>query len=95
MSKQLWVLFASSLVLSATGYGLLALLPVYALELGATPAVVGASLACAYLALLVGTVLTGRLAELMRSRKRLFVAAGVPAVPALVLLGRVESVWQP
>ena len=94
MSKQLWVLFASSLVLSATGYGLLALLPVYALELGATPAAVGTSLACAYLALLVGTVVTGWLAERMRSRKRLFVAVGVPAVPALVLLGRVESVWQ-
>src|SRR5436305_9461316 len=94
MNKRLSALFLCSLVVAGTGNGLLSFLPVYASKLGATPTLVGAALAGIYLALVAGAVLTGRLAGAARRRRRLFVAAGLPGVPALALLGHVGALWQ-
>jgi MFS family permease len=88
------VLFVCNLCLWSMGNGLLPLMPVYILERGASPAMAGAALACAYGALAASNLLTGRLAGALRSRKGLLVIAGLLAAPPTALLGLADQFWQ-
>ncbi|HMQ32248.1 MAG TPA: MFS transporter, partial [Chloroflexaceae bacterium] len=94
MRYRLWVLFVCNLCLWSMGNGLLPLLPVYALERGATPASAGAALACAYAAVAGSNWLAGALAGALRSRRRLLVAAGLLSAAPTALLGYADRLWQ-
>lgn len=86
-------LFYTNFVILFVGFGLFPLLPVYALEVGATPGEVGVYLAIIYVAIALGSMLPGWLPARV-SRKRLFIAAGLAGVPGLFLLGFASSLWQ-
>lgn len=94
MRYPLRVLFLCNLCLWSMGNGLLPLLPVYALERGATPATAGAALACAYAAVALANLLASTLAGVMRSRKRLLVVAGLLSAPLAALIGSAGTLWQ-
>jgi MFS family permease len=91
--KQLFALFLCSLVPWTVGNGTLPLLPVYAAQLGAEPAVTGYYLACSYLALAAGTVVAGWLADKFRRRKALLVVGGMVSIPTMWLTGRATNIW--
>ena len=91
--KQLFALFGCNLITFTIGNGLLPLLPVYATQLGATPAVAGYYLSFSYLALAAGTVFAGWLSDKLNSRKILLIVTGVVIIPAMWLMSRVTSVW--
>ena len=91
--KQLLALFVCSLILWTVGNGLLPLLPVYATQLGAAPAVAGYYLSFSYLALAAGTFIAGWLSDKLQRRKTLLIVSGVVIIPAIWLMGRVTNVW--
>lgn len=91
--KQLFALFLCSLVILTTGSGLITLLPVYATQIGAAPAVVGYYLSFSYLASAIGTVAAGCLSDRLQRRKTLIIMCGMVNVPALWLMGRATNVW--
>ena len=91
--KQLFALFVCNLITFTIGNGLLPLLPVYATQLGATPAVAGYYLSFSYLALAAGTVFAGWLSDKLNSRKILLIVTGVVIIPAMWLMSRVTNVW--
>jgi len=93
-NKQLVALFLCSLVPWVMGNGLLPLLPVYASQLGAAPALVGYYLAVSYFALALGTLAAGWLSDLLQRRKAVLVISGALNVPASFLMGRVSNAWQ-
>src|SRR3712207_3003343 len=74
--KQLLALFGCSLVGWTIAQGTLALLPVYAVGLGAPPASTGTYLSLAFLALTLGTLATGWLADTFQHRRVLIKLAG-------------------
>lgn len=86
-------LFYTNFVILFVGFGLFPLLPVYALEIGATPGEVGVYLAIIYVAIALGSMLPGWLPAHI-SRKRLFIAGGLTGVPGLFLLGFASTLWQ-
>jgi MFS family permease len=92
--KQLYVLFVCSLIPWTVGNGLLPLLPVFASQLGATPALVGYYLSFSYLALAIGTLVAGWLADKFQNRQRLLIIAGALNILAIWLLGHVSNPWQ-
>jgi MFS family permease len=92
--KQLSLLFACSLVPWIVGNGMLPLLPVYATQLGADPAVVGFYLSFAFLALTAGTLGAGWLSDRLQSRKVPLVASCLAAAPATWLMGHATNIWQ-
>jgi DHA1 family multidrug resistance protein-like MFS transporter len=91
---QLSLLFACSLVPWIVGNGMLPLLPVYATQLGADPAVVGFYLSFAFLSLTAGTLGAGWLSDRLQSRKLPLVASCLGAVPATWLMGQATNIWQ-
>ncbi len=91
--KQLFALFVCSLILWTVGNGLLPLLPVYATQLGAAPAVAGYYLSFSYLALATGTVVAGWLSDKLQRRKTLLIVIGVVIIPTIWLMGRATNVW--
>jgi MFS family permease len=92
--KQLAALFACSLTSWVVVQGLLSLLPVYAVRLGADPASIGGYLAFAFAALTAGTVCAGWLSDKFQRRKALIIAAGLVNVPAIWLMGQAAAFWQ-
>ena len=92
--KQLTALFMSMLFPWIAGNGLIPLLPVYAILLGATSAGTGYYLSFSYLALALGTLIAGWLSDKFQSRKKLLIISGVLGIPALWLLGRAKNIWQ-
>jgi MFS family permease len=86
-------MFMSNFAIYFMGMGLFPLLPLYAMQFGASKTMVGIYLALTYVSITAGTMLTGRLAARL-GRRRLFVGAGVLGVPALVLLGQATALWQ-
>lgn len=92
--KQLSSLFLCSLIPWVLGNGLLPLLPVYASQLGAGPALVGYYLSISYFALALGTLAAGWLSDMFQRRKVILVIGGVLNVPIIWLMGRVTAVWQ-
>jgi MFS family permease len=94
MSKtQLFSLFLCSLVIWTIGNGLLPLLPVFATQIGAEPAVVGYYLSFSYLTLATGTVVAGWLSDKLQRRKALLIVGGVVSIPAIWLMGQATNVW--
>lgn len=93
MKKQIFYLFVSNLAILFVGMGVFPLLPVYAAELGATPAMTGIYLALTYVAITLGSMLPGWLAGRL-PRRVLFIAAGALGAPAVILLGQAASLWQ-
>jgi MFS family permease len=91
--KQLFALFLCSLVPWTAGNGVLPLLPVYATQLGAAPAVAGYYLSFSYLTLPAGTVVAGWLSDKLQRRKTLLIVAGVVSIPAFWLMGRATNIW--
>lgn len=92
-NNSLPYLFYTNFVILFVGFGLFPLLPVYALEIGATPGEVGVYLAIIYVAIALGSMLPGWLPERI-SRKRLFIAGGLVGVPGLFFLGFASTLWQ-
>ena len=92
--SQFVPLFLSRLVLLTVGGGLFPLLPLYAIRLGASPAVAGNYLSFSFLALAIGTLVAGWLADRFQRRKALLVASGVLVIPALMAMSRVTSIGQ-
>ncbi len=92
--KQLFALFACSLVGWTIAQGTLALLPLYAVRLGADPASIGTYLSLAFLALTLGTLASGWLADTFQRRKALIIVAGALNVPTTWLMGQATAFWQ-
>ena len=92
-NKQLIYLFLCNFAIFFTGFGLFPLLPLYATEFGASPAFIGIYLAITYIAISLGSILAGQLSERL-PRKTLFTATGLLGIPALVLLGQAQALWQ-
>jgi len=91
--KQLFALFLCSLVPWTAGNGLFPLLPVYAAQVGAAPAVAGYYLSFSYLALATGTVVAGWLSDKLQRRKTFLIVAGVVSIPAIWLMGQATNIW--
>ncbi len=70
------------------------LLPVYALQLGASPAVTGYFLAFAFLALAAGTFFAGWLADKLQRRKFLLILSGATMIPLIWMMGQARNIWQ-
>ena len=92
--KQLFALFICSLASWTIVQGTMALLPVYAVRLGAAPASTGTYLSLAFLALTLGTLATGWLADKFQRRKALVILAGAINAPATWLMGQTTAFWQ-
>ena len=86
-------LFLCNFAILFVGFGVFPLLPVYAARFGATPTLIGFYLAATYLAITLGTLLTGWLSGRV-PRKVVFVTAGVLGVLALFLMGQATTFWQ-
>lgn len=81
--RQLITLFVVNIILWIGATSLMTMLPVYAVRLGAEPAAIGNSLGVAILAMPVGGVLTGWLADKLQRRKTLLAAAALLNIPAI------------
>ena len=92
--KQLLLLFFGCLVPWTLGSGLLPLLPVYALRLGASQALAGYYLSFAFLALAVGTFFAGWLADKFQRRKLLLIVSGATMIPFIWMMGQARTIWQ-
>jgi MFS family permease len=74
--------------------GLMPLLPVYAKQLGAAPAMVGNYLSFVFAALAVGTFIIGPIASRFQNRRILIGLLSLIAAPATLLMGQVTTLWQ-
>jgi MFS family permease len=92
--KQLVSLFIGSLFMWTLAQGILALLPIYAVRLGADPGLIGGYLAVAFLTLTLGTVTAGWLSDKFQRRKALLMVVGLINVPATWLMGQATAFWQ-
>jgi DHA1 family tetracycline resistance protein-like MFS transporter len=92
--KQLLLLFVGCLVPWTVGNGLMPLLPVYAIQFGASPAVTGYYLAFAFVALAAGTFFAGWLADKLQRRKLLLIVSGAMMIPLVWIMGEVKNIWQ-
>jgi MFS family permease len=92
--KQLFALFGCGLVSWTIVQGTIALLPVYAVELGADPASTGTFLSLAFLAVTLGTLAAGWLADKFQRRKALIILAGALNIPTTWLMGQATAFWQ-
>lgn len=92
--KDFLALFINSLSVWFIGVSLMPVLPLYAAQLGATPAVTGHYLAVSFLALTLGTMSAGRMAERLHHRRRLIALLGLLTVPTTLLMGQVNHLWQ-
>jgi MFS family permease len=93
VKKQLFALFVCSLIPWTVGNGLLPLLPIYAAQLGADPAVTGYYLSFSYLALASGTLVAGWLSDRLQRRKMSIIVIGVLVAPMTWLMGQVANIW--
>jgi MFS family permease len=93
VNQQLFYLFLCNLAIVFIGMGLFPILPLYAMEFGATPAMVGLFMASTYASISGGSLIAARLAVYL-GRKRLFIATGLLSLPAVFLLGQVTALWQ-
>jgi MFS family permease len=95
MSKrQLFALFACSLIFFTNGNALMGLLPVYITRLGADPSVTGYYFSVAFFAVGVGTILTGWLSDRFQRRKLLLIVSGAAIVPMMWLMGQAVDIAQ-
>ena len=93
-NKQLYSLFLCAVVPWVLGNGLLPLLPVYASQLGAGPALVGYYLSVSYFALALGTLAAGWLSDAIQRRKLILIIVSALNIPVIWLMGQVTTAWQ-
>lgn len=91
--KQLASLFICSLVPWIVGNGLLPLLPVYAVKLGADSTIAGLYLAFSYLAIALGALSAGWVSGSRYRRKLPLIIASSAGVPLAWLMGQANSIW--
>ena len=92
--KQLGALFLSSLAMFTAGNGLIPLLPIYAIRLGAETAISGYYLSFSYFMLAVGVFFAGWLSDFYQNRKKILFVAGSLGVLSIWLMGRATNIWQ-
>jgi MFS family permease len=86
--------FVCTLAVWTYGNGILPLLPLYAIERGATQAVSGLFLAFTYFCLALGNMAPGMLPRSFHHRRLLLVISGIVFVPGTWLCGHVANVLQ-
>ena len=89
----LFYLFLCNFAILFVGMGLFPLLPLYAGEFGASPTLIGVYLALTSAAVTAGSMVTGWLSTRF-TRRGTFVAMGLLGIPALVLMGQAQALWQ-
>jgi MFS family permease len=90
--KQLATLFICSLIPWIVGNGLIPLLPVYAVKLGADSTVAGLYLAFSYFAIALGAISAGWVSGSRYHRKLPLIIASTVGVPLAWLMGQVNSI---
>lgn len=93
-AKQLTALFLCMLISATYGNGLMPLLPVYAVQLGADPALAGYFLAVIFLFLALGTFSGGWLSDHVQRRRDTIAVAAALWIPVSWATGRVSELWQ-
>ena len=88
------LLFFGLLVPWTVGNGLIPLLPIYALQLGASQAVAGYYFSFVFTALTAGTLFAGWLSDRLQCRKLLLILSGTMMIPAIWLMGQATTLWQ-
>lgn len=92
--KQLTTLFLCILVPWTIGNGVIPLLPIYAIRLGASQAAAGYYLAFSYLCLALGTFAAGWLSDALQRRKQLLILSGLLGFPFTLLLASAGDIVQ-
>ncbi len=92
-NKRLALLFVCSLIPWTIGNGLVPILPVYAVRMGANSAVTGYYLAFSDIALALGALSAGWLSDKLHRRKLPLIIANSLMVPLVWLMGHVHSIW--
>jgi MFS family permease len=90
--KQLAALFICNLAPYFVGNLLLALLPIYAIDLGASQTIAGIYLGLAFATLAIGTLLSGWLSDRFQRRKQMILGAACLAFPAGLMMGQVNTI---
>lgn len=90
--KHLAILFLGSFVILLAGMGLFPILPLVAMQYGATRTEAGLFLTILYVAITVGSFTPGWLAGRV-SRRTQFIAASLVGMAGLVLMGQVTTFW--
>jgi MFS family permease len=88
------VLYLCNFLDLTIGNGIFPLLPVYAAQFGATPGLIGIYLACANIAIVLGSILGGWLSDHLQKRKLLYIICTILNMFLFFLVGRVTSIWQ-
>lgn len=94
MTRGIRVLLCASLLNWTTGNGLFPLLPLYALDRGATIEGTGVILAAGFAGLAAGSLIATWIARVAGGYGRGFVAAALLQAAAYALMGRVTASWQ-
>jgi MFS family permease len=92
-NKHVLYLFLCNFAIVFIGFGLFPVLPLYAAEFGASPSFIGIFLAVTYIAISVGSIIAGQLSGHV-PYKLLFASSGLLGTVALLLLARVDVLWQ-
>lgn len=89
---QLAALFVCNMVPATVGIAVIALLPVYAVQLGASETVTGLFIGLAFGTLAIGTLISGWLSDRFQRRKLSITLAGILGVPVTFLMGQVNQI---
>jgi MFS family permease len=92
--REFWAIFVANMSVIWVCAGLLPLLPIYAGQLGASPAATGNYLALAFIGTALGSVAAGWLTTWLRRRRILILAAGLISAPATWLMGQASTFWE-
>lgn len=92
-NPHLFYLFLCNFGILFVGMSLFPILPLYAGNFGASPAMIGIYLALTYAAITAGSITTSWMAGRF-TRKRTYVVMGLAGIPALVLMGQAQALWQ-
>jgi MFS family permease len=93
INKQLIYLFTGSFVVLFVGMGLFPLLPLYFAKFGANQSMIGVFFGLIYIANAAGPMTIGWVSDRI-SRRTLFTTASLLGLPALILIGLADSLWQ-
>ena len=92
--KLLAALFVCTLIPWILGNGLLPLLPIYAIQLGASQTMAGYFMSFAFLSLALGAPIAGWLSDRIQRRKILITVIGILEVPMVFLASKATTVLQ-
>lgn len=91
--QQQYTLLLANLILWTYGNAIMAIWPLYAVTLGATPALTGSFLALAFLGMSVGALATGWINGRWQRPRTLYTTAILLGIPAALLLAKATAVW--